>query len=37
VLVEYKVEGASQKVITWNQWWDLKKETNADLVDAIKR
>jgi ankyrin repeat protein len=24
-------------VITWNQWWDLKKETNEELVEAIKK
>ena len=35
-LEELNVEGASKEVITWKQWWDLKAQTNKELVQAIR-
>ena len=37
MIVEMAVEGARQNVITWKQWWDLKAQTNKELVEAIKK
>jgi hypothetical protein len=35
-MLEFNAEGASQNVISWKQWWELKAQTNKELVEAIK-
>lgn len=36
-VLEMQAEGAAQQVISWNDWWQLKSETNKQLLDAIRQ
>ena len=34
--IEMQAEGASDAVISWNDWWKLKEDTNKQLLEAIR-
>ena len=34
-VVEMNAEGASANVIAWDNWWQMKEETNQKLFQAI--
>ena len=34
--IEMQADGAADAVISWNDWWKLKEDTNKQLLEAIR-